>query len=385
MSGAVPARRLLARLIDEQAIETEPIAEVRADLAALGVDPARSIAVSRSLAANADSPAASLLRRVSESEAGDDEIRRLEMADIGAVRHGLPEGVVAATAARARRAAGIDSNVVGVRHRRSRRLLYALGGVAAALAASLVFYVGVSTNEPFQPTPPREAPEAPIASRSVTPPSGQGLQAANQPASGVSSGRTVASEAATPPPRSDEQRSAAAEAADAERQKLSELEALARYRQEQAPTTDQDQTAGIVAGAAGSEAKSAAAPKAREEVGDSKVLRKAVSAAPPAAPFGLMHPVLALLIVDPGLMPQGLRQEDYPVGELPARLGDARRRAEGRAVAALVTLRVGDRVVDAVISRSEDLTDGGNPLEAEPPTDLGPVAPGYALVELERR
>src|SRR5262249_58941486 len=62
------ARRLLALLVDE-AIETEPMAEVRADLAALGLDPARAIALARRLATGATaSPAVALLDKVAVAE-----------------------------------------------------------------------------------------------------------------------------------------------------------------------------------------------------------------------------------------------------------------------------------------------------------------------------
>jgi hypothetical protein len=68
-----------------------------------------------------------------------------------------------------------------------------------------------------------------------------------------------------------------------------------------------------------------------------------------AGPFGLNRPVTALLIVDPKLVPAGLKQENYPTGDLLARLGDARRLAGDRPVAALVTLQLADRPVDAVV------------------------------------
>ena len=126
MTTDAPARRLLALLTDEQAIETEPIAEVRADLAALGLDPSRAIASARRFAAGAASPAVALLGRIAKAEESDDEIRRLEHGEITAVRRGLEEGTTAATIANAQRVAGRDSNVVGLRRRRSRRLLYGL-------------------------------------------------------------------------------------------------------------------------------------------------------------------------------------------------------------------------------------------------------------------
>jgi hypothetical protein len=455
MSGATPARMLLARLVDEQAIESEPIAEIRADLAALGIDPSRSIALSRRLAAQANGPAATLLRRIAESEAEDDEIRRLETADIGAVRRSLPEGTTAAAAARARRAAGSNSNVVGLRRRRSRRLLYGLSGVAAAMAASLVFYVGLSNHQPFRFQSPREAPEAAVASRpalpagelaggevghlQIQPPAGEadaaktessgaaqqqfaggGIQAANEPAaSGTQSApahTTFGDDeegSATLRFRRDEQ--AVADAAEVRRQSK---ELATRLQAEQAQPADAapgaagaatasapllvpplpgpavtiiperkpdlDASGIVVTGATDS---TTVAP-ASEQTGTPSLTVDATAATPsPDAPFGLAHPVIALLLVDPRSAPPGLRQEDYPVGTLPSRLGEARRLAEGRAVVALVTLRLDGHNVDAIISgpsRSKSLSRTAAAPEAES-TTLGPVDPGYKLIELDRR
>jgi hypothetical protein len=482
MTGAAPARRLLARLIDEQAIETEPIAEVRTDLAALGIDPARAIALSRRLAADAHSPAAALLRRIADSEDDDDEIRRLEQMDIGAVRQGLPQGATAATAGRARRAAGIDSNVVDLRRRRSRRLLYGLSGVAAAMAASLVFYVGLSNNQPFRFQAPHEASPTPAASQPVTPPAeleggefrlnapqlqyqppaaeadtakseladvaqqqrtGGNIQAANEPAaSGTQSAAqspsfaipTTGTDEAHPvlvPPRGDEQ--ASADAVDMQRRRetlIEELEkatAASRLQAELSEQSDQLQPVDLVSGATGAATASTppavpplpapemtiiprrkpereesfdlaarttdsatAASAAKEQAGETteRGLSRATASPtePPAAPFGLAHPVAALLIVDPGLVPAALQQKDYPVGGLPARLGDARRLAGGRQVAALVTMQVEGRTVDAIVLAGAAHYLGDRYRAASPSsTTLGPVLPGYDLIELDRR
>jgi hypothetical protein len=385
MTGAEPARRLLARLVDEQAIETEPIQEIRADLAALGIDPARAIALSRRLAAG-NSPAASLLRQISASEEDDDDIRRLEQADIGAVRRELPEGVAAATSARARRAAGGESNVVGFRRRRSRRLLYGLSGAVAAMAASLVFYVGLSNEHAFRPAPSPQAPEAARAlppaemERDVQPAqlaesdaarsessvaarqqlSDDSVQAANQPtASGMQSPAATESEpaAATAPaapapslPRSDQQLSAAASADETQAGAAKVAEELAKAE--------------------------------RKAPADVASRQTAFGGALPEAPLGLGHPVTALLIVDPELLPAGTRQDDYPPGELPDRLADARRVAGDRPIAALVTMQVEGRAVDAIVLAS----DPAERAKASPSSaPLGPVLPGYELLELDRR
>jgi hypothetical protein len=456
MTGPAPARRLLVHLIDEQAIETEPLAEIRTDLAALGVDPARSIALSRRLAAQANGPAVALLRRISESETDDDEIRRLETADVGAVRRSLPEAITAATTARARRAAGGDSNVVGLRRRRSRRLLYGLSGIAAAMAASLVLYVGLSTDQPFRLEQAREAPEAAVASRPGAPAaepgrddsglnllegqplpqppaaeadaartessdvlqpqfSGGGIQAANEPAApgtqSVAQAPTTfggdEEGGATHRFRRDEQ--AVVDAAELQSQNG---ERLARLQAELAQQSSQpaDAAAGaatasappavpplprpavtiiperkpdLVAGATGSMTTATAS----EQTGPQSLAVDAAAAPTAPPPFGLIHPVVALLIVDPRLAPPGVRQEDFSVGTLPARLGEARRLAEGRTVVALVTLRMADRAVDAIISESsgsKSLSRAAAVREKES-TTLGPVAPGYELIELDRR
>lgn len=400
MTGGMPARRLLAQLVDEHAIETDPIAEIRADLAALGIDPTRAIALSRRLA-DANSPAASLLRRISTSEEDDDDIRRFEQADIGAVRRELPEGVAAAASARAHRAAGGESNVVGIRRRRSRRLLYGLSGVAAAMAASLVFYVGLSNDQAFRPSasqgvpeaarvsPPasmesRDAEPAQLADRSASEPqfaegdvtrnessiaarqqqSDESIQAANQPAaSGMQSSPASESESAatTPPaapaassPRSDQQLSAAADTGEAQGGAAKIAEELAKAERN-APADVASRPTGLAA---------AAPPE------------------PSATPLGLGHPVTALLIVDSELLPSGMRQNEYPSADLPDRLADARRVAGDRPIAALVTMQVEGRSVDAIVLPSPP----SEKARAAPSSaSLGPVLPGYELIELDRR
>ena len=373
MTGTALARRLLARLMDEQAIETEPIAEVRADLAALGIDPSRTIALSRRLAGQAHSPAAALLRRISASEEDDDEIRRLEQADIDAVRRTLPEGATAAATARARRAAGSDSNVVGLRSRRSRRLLYGLSGVAAAMAASLVFYVGLSSNQPLRLQTSHEAPESTVAQQQF---SGGGIQAANEPAASGTQSAAQAPAAATPTPSGTDDERDKTVRLRRDEQAVADSAELRREAKELAKSV-----AG--AGATGS----ATTVKESERTGAQSVAVDAAAPTAPAAPFGLAHPVVALLIVDPGSAPPSLRQEDYPTGNLLARLGEARRLAEGRPVVALVTLRMENRNVDAIISESSEgksLSRGAAVSEVES-TTLGPLAPGYELIELDRR
>jgi len=389
MTGAAPARRLLAQLVDERAIETEPIAEIRADLAALGIDPARAIALSRRLAADAGSPAAALLRRISESEEEDDEIRRIERADIAAVRRELPEGLTAATAARAHRAAGGDSNVVGLRPRRARRLLYGMSGLAAAMAASLVLYVGLSTDRPFQVVPRQVSESAAPASVATAPAdearresaaterhrfSGDDIQALNQPAASGLQQPAMPQAAApipAPPgedeaeplpysPRADQPPAAAAESVD-------RLSRKAAPPAEEPAESERDRSLDLAARSSG------LGGAAQMQMG------------PPAGPFGLAHPVTALLIVDPGLAPAGLRQEDYPPGDLPARLDDARRLAGDHRIVALVAMAVEGRPVDAVVLASDTRAQTMMSEAAPATAPLGPVLPGFELVEIGRR
>jgi hypothetical protein len=152
----------------------------------------------------------------------------------------------------------------------------------------------------------------------------------------------------------------------------------------------------------------APSPPGEEGAGPSRALQQTASSAAPAAeteqmlrdelrgdamanriagPFGLDHPVAALLIVNPKLTPPGLKQEDYPTADLPARLGEAHRLASGRPIAALVRLQLADGVADAVILAHESGLIAR--LSAEraktEPTAAAPRAEGYDLLLLERR
>jgi len=368
------ARRLLALLVDEQAIETEPIAEVRADLAALGLDPARVIGLARRLAASAASPAVALFGRIAEAEESDDEIRRLEHADIAAVRRGLEEGATAAAIANAQRAAGRDLNVVGLRRRRSRRLLYGMCGVAAALAASLVLVVGLSTQQHYHPTQmevPAESTSI-VASQPVTRAT-DNLQARLQPA-GNGPAQSAEQEA---PLSTILQQSADAETAARAKSEADENK-VARFASQ-----PESQLADTRSQAAGAAATGAAGQSNTEE------LRGDALANQIAAPFGLNRPVAALLIVDPKLVPADLKQENYPAGDLLARLGDARRLAGDRPIAALVTLQLADRTADAVVIAGaanepqmlrQDLAKTATPSAS--PTSAGG---GYGIILLDRR
>ena len=140
MTGArhpTPAERLLALLEDETAVETLPAADVRNGLDAVGIDPTRCIAFARALAGGTGSPGGRLLGAIDLAESEEDEIARLESADVEAVRAQIPVASAAAIAAAARRQAGADSNIVAMKPRRRSRILR-WGGPAAGIAASLL-------------------------------------------------------------------------------------------------------------------------------------------------------------------------------------------------------------------------------------------------------
>jgi hypothetical protein len=563
VSSDAPARRLLAGLVDEQDLETEPIAEVRADLAALGLDSARATALAHRLAAGAASPAATLLAKIAAAEDDDDEIARFERAEGDSVRRRLGEGTAAAAIANAQRAAGGRSNVTGLRRRRPRRLLYGLGGLAVALAASVVFYVGLSpdqvyrgtremtqpaqkatssapaTNEigaeqvPVAPPPAQPygtvvdpnarpspaqsadsgAASSPQAQKSLTDslqsrmqPAGNGpadaaeqaaaaqrlaeaepapkepeseadkqatgivlggqpqSQATDTPAQTATSATTGAPPASdaeearggnpqalnqavaeAPPAMPDERKAEDLESARAdadaarERRRAAQFEGSSRFdsgapgqqsaqgdgassagsapsqpvqkltrdelaaaleqrrnagsggvlSKQQTPTQQQPASETAAVAAAESGKQEAAKPDQRTQT-LSLAAPRALSTKPP--PFGLSQPVVALLVVDPKLVPADVQQKDYAKGDLRARLDDARFLAGGRAIVALVTLRVEKRTVDAIIIQdapsdtSEEPSRGLAVTSTAPQVSaLGPILPGYQLIELDGR
>jgi pyruvate/2-oxoglutarate dehydrogenase complex dihydrolipoamide acyltransferase (E2) component len=401
--------------VDEQAIETEPIAEVRADLAALGLDSTRAIALARRLAAGAATPAVRLLGRIGEAEEGDDEIRRLEQADIAALRRNLKEGTTAATIANAQRAAGQQATVVGLRRRRPRRLWYGLGGVAAALAASVVFFVGLSmnphphdardkgsgvasapaktkTNEigsvPVSMTP--EAPYGTVVDRQV-----RALPAEPADSDAASASRQAAAETDNlqarmqPSGSGPGQLTEQAASAPASPQQSADAEAATRAKSE----ADENQVTGIL-GRPESQLVDAPTETATSTltapVGEANTeeLRGGLLLNQIAPLFGFNRPVVALLIVDPKLVPAGLKQENYPTGDLLARLEDARRLAGGRPIAALVTLQLADRPADAVViaGRTNELAFRRDVAKtAEQSAASTPGGEAYDIILLDRR
>lgn len=134
-----PAERLLLMLDDDRALEAMPSGEVREDLAAFGIDSARSIAFAKALSQGGGSPGRRLMGALLAAEEEDEEIARIEIADIEDVRARIPHAAAASIAAETRRKAGIDDNVIGLaERRRKRRRLIVWGGPLAGIAASLL-------------------------------------------------------------------------------------------------------------------------------------------------------------------------------------------------------------------------------------------------------
>ena len=419
MTSDAAARRLLAGLVDEQALEAEPIAEVRADLAALGLDPARAVALALRLAAGAATPAATLLGRIEEAEESDDEIRHLEQADIAAMRRDLAEGTTAAAIANAQRAAGQQAKVVGLRRRRPRRLWYGLGGVAAALAASVVFYVGLSANRlpqgahdkvsglasttgqtktneigsvPVSMTPSADEPSVTVADPQVRtlPAAPAGSDAASGSQSAVAETDNLQARM-QPSGKGPSELSEQAEAAPASPHQSADSEAATRAKSEAEMNQatgflgrqSESQLADAPAQTAGSATTLSAGEASTEEVRGDALANQV------AMPFGLTRPVAALLIVDPKLVPAGLKQENYSTGDLLPRLDDARRLAGDRRIAALVTLLLADRPTDAavIVGAPTEALALRRELEkaAEPFASPVSVGVGYDVILLDRR
>lgn len=415
MTAPRPEQALLARLVDEVALESEPIEEVRADLAVFGIDPAPSIRLARRLAAGSGSPAGRLLGRIAEAESLDEELRRLEQADIAGVHGQLPPGDTAAAVAHAHRASGRDSNVVDLRRRRSRRLTYGLSGMAAALAASLVFYVGVSLHQQessrlgrsaFAPGPP--AGEDVLAQAPSTADAPDETRKLQRTSDELSQTTPVASV----PTHVSEPESAAPSVDDVQARMQPAASAPEPLIERRATDTETSMSKSV-------EADSAAAPDApaTERASSPEVLPEVqagdgaladgqpyfmggaadaqrqdltgdMSANVISTPFGIERPVLALLVVDSGLVPEGLRERQYPEGNLATRLAEARRLTAGLPIVALVTLQYDDGPRDAVVLRNyvfrqqRDTPELGNAAEE---SEAWHVPTAYEVRLLDRR
>lgn len=278
-----PAERLLAMLGDPDEISALSSAELRADLAALGVDAAPVTAFARNLAAAPGMPAGRLLAAIDDSEAAESDIARLEAADLRENGGAIPQGRVAAAAAEARRKAGGGPSVVGLR-RRSRLLVWggAAGGIAASLLVAMVLVRGYLESRITH----LEAPSSrPIASPET-------MSDADRPRGDIM----------------EKQRAAPAPPAAAGREPV-RPESLADR-----PAT----TTG---------------PAERFGAGEAESAPQALRLRGQEAPL-----VAAMLLVDPARAPAQLQSQTLPAGRLAERLDEARRQAGDRAVIALYTI-----------------------------------------------
>ncbi len=202
-AAATPARRLLALLEEERSLETRPGDEVRADLAALGIDLDGPVRLARRMAERGPDPAATLLDAVIEDEAAEADIAAVEAADIDQIRARLQTGTVAAVTAEAQRRAGAQSNVVGI-DRRRRGAVWAWTGSIVGMAACALIVVAVwwPSSDPV-PSPAavmveRFAPESPAVGRMAAERSPDASAAAS-----LAAGPIGAPEAASPDATAD--------------------------------------------------------------------------------------------------------------------------------------------------------------------------------------
>jgi hypothetical protein len=299
------ARDLLARLLDEAELESASPDEVQADLALLGVDPARSIRLSRQLAGRPASPATRLLQQSFAGEESDREIAELETAnlatvqtDLGSASPAVVEQQVAATLGRSLRH-GPD------RLRPRRRL--ALAVPISAVAASLLLFVGIfATHEQLRSPLPSGAP----------------------PSASFSGGSQNALEVGRAEPTAPELRKPADQLA--EFHALSDGEDSVTYNYEVSRTLE--------------------ARMRGEWVPDSATADMTV---------------VAVYVLRPDLAPENLKQAKLGAGHLAARIGDARQWAARGEIVALLTLRGSDGAErDGVLVRSADESEKDEMYEA---------------------
>jgi len=347
-----PAERLLAMLEDEQAFESLPAGEIRADLDAVGIDPARSIALARALAGGSGSPGGRLLGAIDLAEDAEDEIARLESADIEGVRAQISGGTAAAIAAEARRQAGGDSPVVAMRPRRRGRVLR-WGGPLAGIAAGILLlfvvgapYLGRELENAFQDTSSylsqaeggapaelaKDEAAAPVA-RYAAPEADKKKQLAPAQDGGamadrLADQRDVPADAPAPalvPPapaagllgRADAD-VVATESRAEEKPALQEAPALLTE-----PNIEAEEFA--------------AKPRSAEEAIDSKIVTNRARASSAGA-----KQVAAMAVVDPSQVPLALQSQALPDAGLLARVDEARRLAGGRPVIALYRIAADD-------------------------------------------
>ena len=343
-----PAERLLALLAGET--ETLPAEQVRGDLAALGIDPARSINLAKRLASSPPSPGAALLGALGAADEAEREIARIESADIEDVRRQIPEGAAAAIAAEARRKAGADSKVVGIRPRRHSPVLR-WGGPLTGIAASILLVVaGLSymnrdlvnsfnggTDELVAakaPAPEKKspAPGEPAEESEITMlEDSKGYRAdearkQEKETFGLFSGKP---ESDLPAQAPAEQPAPVGNLAESVARSFESADEAVSARARESVKTR------------GGEAAGAPVPEPEASVADSGMAGGAVdsdSFADRRLAKQIAPGLAAMLIVEESLAPATLRSQTLPTGGLAGRLEEARRLAGDRPVIALVSI-----------------------------------------------
>ena len=404
-----PAERLLSMLEEEEAVEALPVAEVHEELAVLGIDPARSIAFAKSLARDGGSPGGRLMGALLAGEEEDEEIARIESADIEDVRAHIPHAAAAAIAAEARRKAGIDDNLVGLdAKRRKRRRLIVWGGPLAGIAASfliVVVFMGnaylssqrseisydIAANQveapaPEMPNPALDGHIKPGPDKSLTdellamdvpPELGPAERARENDSADADAGSSSGEVLALNEPAPAMEKKSVAPAKPEERLRKQEEDlpppvasappganliapratapsnSDSRARDEMAEAEAEPELPATIpenaplGGSAGAEA----------DVAVEAFQSEAETAAPPQAnqdgvvAFGRsveISEIVAVLVVDPSQAPLQIQSPILPSGELANRVEEARRLAGDRAVIALYSVATGDASHDFV-------------------------------------
>jgi hypothetical protein len=383
-----PAERLLAMLEEDASVETLPAQEVRDGLAALGVNPARSISFARSLAGGGDSPGGRLMGALLAGEEEEDEIARIEAADIDEVKARVAGGAAAAIAAEARRKAGLKDNVVGLAEkRRKRRRLIVWGGPLAGIAASFLVLAVFVGNAWFATqksevaeykaakrveAPAPEMPSAAAEGYTKPGPAGslsdelltQGLSPELEPADRAKE-KDSAESVPLPEGEALALNGSQAEPPVAEMKRVAPAEAESRLRKQEEPAmapaapapgvlaesgetiiADNDKADAMLNTLDVAEQPVVVAPPvATAPVGDVEV------AAKPAPEEGLtagrayrveISEIEAVLVVDPSQASMQVQSQALPTGGLDARVEEAQRLAGGRPLIALYTIATGD-------------------------------------------
>lgn len=405
MMHPTPAERLLSMLEEAGAVESLPVAEVREELAVLGIDPARSIAFAKSLARDGGSPGGRLMGALLAGEEEDEEIARIESADIEDVRAHIPHAAAAAIAAEARRKAGIDDNLVGLdAKRRKRRRLIVWGGPLAGIAASFLIvavFMGnaylssqrseisyeIAANQaeapaPEMPNPALDGYIKPGPDKSLTdellamdvpPELGPAERAKENDSAGADAGSPSGEVLALNEPAPAMEKKSVAPAKPEERQRKQEKDlpppvasapaaAISIAPRAAAPSNSDSRVGDEMAeaeaelpatirgnaplgGSAGAEADVAA--EAFQSEAETAALPQANQDG--VAAFGRsveISEIVAVLVVDPSQAPLQIQSPILPSGELANRVEEARRLAGDRAVIALYSVATGDASQD---------------------------------------